>query len=94
MKTSIALQQITLSADHILTGPDLTSRDRGNGPAASPSPDRKSRNHRTPSPRRGYLPIALVSDEPQLFNAGESQAVIAKLFAFQRAMMRGCWQTN
>jgi len=93
-KTSIALQQKPLSADRILTDLDLTSRDKGNGPAASPSPDRNSRNHRTPSPRRGYLAIALVSDEPQLFKAGESHAVIAKLFSFQRAMMRGCWQAN
>jgi len=38
--------------------------------------------------------IALVSDEPQHFDTDESNAAIAKLFAFQRAMMRGCWQTN
>ena len=94
MKISIALQQKPLSVDRILTGLDLTSRDKGNGPAASPSPDRNSRSQRMPSPRRRYLPIALVSDEPQLFNAGESHAVIAKLFSFQRAMMRGCWQAN
>jgi hypothetical protein len=40
------------------------------------------------------LPIALVSDEPQYFNASESHAVIAELFSFERAMMRGCWQAN
>ncbi len=38
--------------------------------------------------------IALVSDGPQFFNSGESHAVIAKLFSFERAMMRGCWQAN
>jgi hypothetical protein len=40
MKTSIALQQKPPSAERILTGLDPTSRDKGNGPAASLSPDR------------------------------------------------------
>ncbi len=40
MKTSIALQQKPLSAEHILAGLDLTSRDKRNNPAVSPSPNR------------------------------------------------------
>jgi hypothetical protein len=38
--TSIALQQKPLSAGRILTGLDLASRDKGIGPAVSPSTDR------------------------------------------------------